>query len=153
VAFASVRRLLIVFAGRGTLVSISSRWMAWAGHDLMRFRTVSSSSPHAGQIGDGAFWMRWRCLLSGAWPVRSRRSRLVCLRVSSLASIKNLLDGSESSISLVFAYRGDLAQIRFALSWRNLLTRQVVAVTKRILDAPLVNESANNKGSSCSVTA
>jgi len=54
-----------------------------------------------GQFGVSFFRILWRCLLIGAWPVRSWVSMLICLRLSQLVIFRYWFDGSEGSICFI----------------------------------------------------
>ena len=89
-----------------------------AGQCRIRCCTDSFSCWHAGQMGESHIPIRFKCLASGAWPVRNCVRMLACLLGSLAISLMYMFDGEVGSVPFIFANRGDLFHIFCA---RNLI--------------------------------
>ena len=83
--------------------------------------TVLLRSGQWGHDGLSALDMRWRCLLSGAWPVQSWNIATVWHFGRSSVSFRNAPDGRVSSIARVAGPRGDSLNMRFQSDFRDAL--------------------------------
>lgn len=79
-AFGSFSKVRIDLASRSNSYRSGILCRSRAGHIIKKCATVSSSISHAGHNGDSTHLRRWRCLFSGACPIRSCVRMLVCLR-------------------------------------------------------------------------
>jgi hypothetical protein len=80
-----------------------------------------------GHLGLSTFPIVWRCLFTGACPVRSCVRMLVCLQLSVLVIFENSLEGSKGSMVLRCLYLGDFLHHLFVWTFICLLIACLIA--------------------------